>query len=341
MPIDTNFSFAHAHPVGAPGPSAPADLLGLLRGLVGNKPAKQPKRTWKGKGFNLIWRPNFGGEFGPNPFFLELNLTDETLTFTDITGATGIANRGLLQKGIFLGGVAYLQTISDSFDNSGQHFEPGVWANVPTTTNPHEKPTVVRMGTIPHGTTINLQGTAFTAPKPLFHPASITPFTIGSPDDGQTNLVHFPEEKNIATPSPSRTPLSRVAGLSDAQLANPNLFLSQAIAKQTISSTTVLRVTSDTSVAGSVPDTGGGTDDIAFLAGNGAPPAGGPNANSARVTSTFWIEQVQDEYGKKFDQLQYTQRVLLNFNGLSWPHITVATLVRHHNFGCWDWPARS
>jgi hypothetical protein len=25
-------------------------------------------------------------------------------------------------------------------------------------------------------------------------------------------------------------------------------------------------------------------------------------------------------------QLQYTQRVLLNFNGLSWPHVSVATL---------------
>jgi len=35
---------------------------------------------------------------------------------------------------------------------------------------------------------------------------------------------------------------------------------------------------------------------------------------------------VKDQQGKEFDQLQYTQRVLLNFNGLSWPHITVATL---------------
>jgi hypothetical protein len=26
--------------------------------------------------------------------------------------------------------------------------------------------------------------------------------------------------------------------------------------------------------------------------------------------------------------LQYTQTVLLNFNGLSWPHITVGTLKR-------------
>jgi hypothetical protein len=28
-----------------------------------------------------------------------------------------------------------------------------------------------------------------------------------------------------------------------------------------------------------------------------------------------------------YTQLQYTQRVILNFNGLSWPHVSVATLV--------------
>jgi len=28
-----------------------------------------------------------------------------------------------------------------------------------------------------------------------------------------------------------------------------------------------------------------------------------------------------------YPQIQYTQTVLLNFNGLSWPHVSVATLV--------------
>lgn len=318
MPIDTEFRFRHAHPADEPRAAA-VDFLGLLRGLVGN----QPQRTWKGTGFNLIWRPNFANEFGPKDFFLELNLTDETLAFTDISGSTGVANRGELQKGIFLGGLGYLQTINDRFDNSGQHFEPGVWANVPATTNPNEQATVVRMGSIPHGTTINLQGRAFSAPKPQINPASITPFQIGSPDDGHTNLVHFPEEQNVATSMPSRTPPNHLAGLTDAQLANPNLFLTQALANQTVLATTVLTVSSDTTAAGSVPDAGGGSDNIAFLVGKNP---GGPNANSARVTATFWIERVKDQNGHEFDQLQYTQRVLLNFNGLSWPHITVATL---------------
>lgn len=316
MAIETRFAFAHE----IARSSLPTnDALHLLRGLVGTRPSDKPQRTWKGKGFNMIWRPNHGG---PNDFFLELNFTDETLEFTDITGS-GIANRGFLQSDITLGGVAYLQTINDSFDGSGQHFEPGVWANVPNTTNPNEPPTIVRMGSIPHGTTINLQGRALSTPQPQIAPASIVPFKIGQP----TQLVHFPEE-NLANQSQSRTPLNQVQGLTQQQLSNPNLFLSQAISSQTILSTTVLTVSSDSSAAGATPNAGGGTDNIAFLTGVGAPPAGGPNAVAALAEATFWIEVIKGQNGKPdFNQLQYTQCVLLNFNGLSWPHITVATLL--------------
>jgi hypothetical protein len=318
MPIETDFVFQHQLASRA---IRPTDLLGPLRGLVGHR----HNRIWKGTGFNLIWRPNFGSQSGPKDFFLELNLTEETLDFTDLTGSNGIANRGLLQADVALGGLAYLQQIRDRFDNSAQHFEPGVWANVPATTNPNEETTVVRMGSIPHGTTINLQGRGFSVPKPQFDVASITPFQIGSPDDGKTNLVHFPEEQ-LANSSSSRTPLGHVAALTQAHLSNPNLFLSDVIANQTFVSTTVLTVTSDTSAPNSVPDVGGSTDNIAFLIGKGAPPIGGPNANAAHVSAIFWIERIREHRGNEFDQLQYSQRVLLNFNGLSWPHITIATL---------------
>jgi len=318
MAIETQFYFAHEiHPDSAP----TTDLLGLLRGLVGTRPSSKPQRKWRGKGFNMIWRPNFGGESGPQDFFLELNFTDETLEFTDISGS-GIANRGFLQKDITLGGAAYLQQINDAFDNTGQHFEPGVWANVPLTTNPNEPQTIVRMGSIPHGTTINLQGHAFSVPQPQFTPASIIPFQIGNP--GQPH--DFPD-RTLTNPSQSRTPLNRVAALTQTHLDNPNLFLSDAIAHQTILQTTVLTVSSDTSAPGSIPDAGGGDENIAFLSGTGVPPAGGPNAVAAFSSATFWIERVKGEHGHPdFDQLQYTQLVLLNFHGLSWPHITVATL---------------
>jgi len=333
MAIETDFSFAQV----IPGEEAfePVDLLGPLRDMVGQPadPKQDAKRKWKGHGFNLIWRPNFNNEFGPKEFFLQLNLIDEELDFTEITG-TGIANRSFFEPTITLGGIAYTQAIKDSFDQSGQHFEPGVWAHVPQTANPKEPPTIVRMGSIPHGTTINLQGTAtcLEATKPTFDPASITPFIIGMPDDGKTGLVPQPNEEDFNKDSQSRTKRERLATLTPAHLTNPNRFLSDALAKQTVLNATVLRLTADTSPAGSIPDVGGGTANIAFLTG-GNPPTGGPNANAPVVTTTFWIEQVRDEHGAQFAQMQYTQRVLLNFGGRSWPHITVATL-RPVTCGC-------
>jgi hypothetical protein len=329
MAIETDFSFAHELSGAAASFAAPADLLGLLRPFVGApQPGKDATRSWKGRGFNMIWRPNFIGEFGPQDFFLELNFTEEQLDFTEISGS-GIANRSLFEPTVVLGGAAYTQSIKDSFDGSGQHFEPGVWINVPKIKNPEEPATVARMGSIPHGTTINLQGVAFEVPSgPRIDVSSITPFQIGSPDDGKTNLQHFAEE-DLNQPSQSRTERARVAKLTAEQLKNPNLLLSDAIAGQKIVRTKVLQLSSDApdqTVRPPRPDVGGGADNIAFLQGKGEPPTGGPNAVTQRVTTTFWIEEIDEGGGKTSLQLQYTQRVLLNFNTLSWPHVTIATL---------------
>jgi hypothetical protein len=277
------------------------DPLGGLRGFLAGA---ERQRTWTGGGFTMIWRPNHG-QSGTKDFFLQLMFTHEELQFTDITGS-GIANRGFLQDDIKLGGLAYLQTITNVFDSSGQHFEPGVWISVPPTTNPLEPPTLVRMGSIPHGTTIELQGTATQTTQPGFAPVSITPFQIGNP----AAKVPFPEEQ-LSQPSSSRTPLDQVIGLKQVMLTDPNSLLQHTASNQTILATTVITVAS-------APDT---ISNIPFL---------GPNARVSSATATFWIERVKsdDSAGPgEFFQLQYSQRVLLDFNGLSWPHVSVATLT--------------
>jgi hypothetical protein len=58
----------------------------------------------------------------------------------------------------------------------------------------------------------------------------------------------------------------------------------------------------------------------AFLKGG----ADGPNATAVSSACTFWLETLQGQSAPT--QLQYTQTVLLNFNGISWPHVTVGTL---------------
>lgn len=307
--ITTEFGFEHRG--GRLAPSA-EPLLGSLADFLAGQPHEA---IWKGKGFNQIWRPNHG-QSGTKDFFLQLMNTTETLRFTDITGS-GIANRGLLQTDIFLGGLDYRQVIYDAFDNTGQHFEPGVWLHIPMTTAPTEAGMVVRMGSIPHGAdTGKLQGVAISVPAPQFDPIDITPFTNGS---DPPNKVGFPEQ-DLSQVSASRTDLARVAGLDQAHLDNLNLFLSDAIAGQSILSTTVLSVSS--------PAFGGEPGNIPFLLGDRG--RNDPNAQVANVTATFWIERVQGTDGQNFYQLQYTQKVLLNFAGLSWPHVTVATLIAQH-----------
>jgi hypothetical protein len=41
-------------------------------------------------------------------------------------------------------------------------------------------------------------------------------------------------------------------------------------------------------------------------------------------SAIIWLETLRGDPGPL--QLQYSQTVLLNFNRLSWPHMTVATL---------------
>ena len=275
--------------------------LGRLAGLAGK---------WSGTGFNVIWRPN---SVPGQDRFLELNVTTETLEFQRIQGE--IPNRGLLQGDINMFGLHYLQQISDKNLGAGLHFEPGIWAHVPKTTNPKESVSIVRMASIPHGTTIVAQGNSNTSDettKPTIPNVSIKPFGIGDP----TSTIDFPEQ-TLTIKTAFRTPANGLVGVTQRMVDNPNAVLRDAIAKQNITSTVRLQVTTLHK-----PVLGGGTANTAFLVGG----PDGPNADAVTVTSTFWLEKLDNE--AQASQLQYTQTVLLNFNGLSWPHVTVATLRR-------------
>jgi len=306
MELTPNFAYnPNPSPPPGPPPAPPSDDPGLLSGLVG---------TWTGTGFNAIWRPNqlTTGQ----DRFLELNLTQETLEFSQpIPG--GIPNRGLLQPDITMGGLRYLQQISDANfpppPNNGLHVEPGLWLNVPATTNPAVSASVARLASIPHGATILAQGVASQADgRPTIPAINLDPFPIGN----SAAASPFPEQ-NLATQTAFRTPQQGLTGpggtITQPMVDNPNSVLVNASEGQTITSTVTLQVST-----GDLPVTGGGTDNTAFLIGGPS----GPNADAVSVTATFWIETVENQPM----QLQYSQTVLLNFNGLSWPHVTVATL---------------
>jgi hypothetical protein len=294
-------------PIAARAAIAPQDPLGSLAGLRG---------TWRGTGFNQIWRPFHGSQ----DRFLELNETTEVLQFVEIPG--DIPNRGLLQGDITLHGLTYLQMISDANvvqngQPAGIHIEPGIWLSIPLTTNPQDPETVARLANIPHGTSLVAQGSATASNgAPTFPTVDITPFTIAPPNA----LIPFPET-NLGTATTFRTLPGDIPNVTQAMVDNPNVVLAAGVAGKQIKSVTKLQIsTTDLNP----PSSGGGTANIAFLQG----AVGGPNAQSVQVDATFWIEEFLDADGNTKLQLQYSQRVLLNFNTLSWPHVSVATLLK-------------
>ena len=344
MPIVTDFKFGHevagSRFFAATTKDFRGDLVQFLAG--GNDQA-----TWKGVGFNMIWRPDHEQQnHNPNDFFLELNETTETLSFKDITGGVpgrGIANRGALQKDIQLGGIAYTQEIFDANETQvingvqqpvGLHFEPGVWINVEKTEKPNENASIARMGSVPHGTTINLQGVSLKTSEnangfdmsQIIKATAITPSRINATDSRDESVLQpFPKQETIDPNNkngPSRTSLAKLKHLDQTHLANPNQYLMDALAGQKITKITTFVVASDPrDRPGQNPNVGGGVTNIAFLLGNPD-----PNSNAMPASAIFWLEEGVDGAGKPFRQLQYTQRVLLKFNGLNWPHITVGTL---------------
>jgi len=277
----------------------PADL-GALAAFTGK---------FRGAGFNTIFRPqNFAlsptsfanAPQGPNDNVLELNLTAETLDFSAPLGA--VPNRGFAQGDIGLNGIPYVQKINDVTDPTdpvGIHFEPGVWLSVPATTDPAETATVVRMASIPHGTTIDAEGTATppVAGGPQFQPVDITPFQIGDPANRETGTFPSQTASDNATFRLPQDLTSFIAAgtITQAILDNPNSILQTRANSQNITSTATITVDTIRPAPGHPTDPlfGGGTANIAFLLGD--PTATNPNANAVELTATFWIETVVEQ----------------------------------------------
>lgn len=273
--------------------------------------------TFHGTGFNTIFRPNNGTSSNttfpnpvtpappavPNDNTLELNLTQETLAFAQPIG--NVPNRGFGTQGdIFLNGVPYTQTINDVSNPatgkgdgmpSGIHFEPGLWMHVPaTTSDPIIPESLNRMGSIPHGTTINAQCLDPTSTvgmvkgPPVIAPVNITPTIIAS-----GKAATFPSQTVTSTDTArlpqDLTPFIAAGTITQDILDDPATVLRNAIVGQNIIETIFFTV----STSPTAPELGGGTANTGFLIGATTGTATGPNAQATTMQATFWIETVQ------------------------------------------------
>jgi len=95
--------------------------------------------------------------------------------------------------------------------------------------------------------------------------------------------------------------------------------LRAAIANQTFVSTDVIQIST------TLP---GGMVNVPFVKAD---------ANAVQMDAIFWIETVakdpeinrnNEDPKSQFYQLQYVQRVILDFDNVHWPHISAATLIK-------------
>lgn len=303
----------------------------------------------------------------PHDNVLELNLTSETLSFSKSLGSVPNRGTGSQPDAFLNGVpyLQTINDTTIHGETVAIHFEPGIWIHVPATTVPQLGETVTRMASIPHGTTIDAQGVVDPAKPgpPTIAPVDITPIAnaTGKPVRFPSQTATDPNTLRIPQ---DLGPFIARGTITQAMLDDPNSLLRAHISKQSIQSTTSIFIS--TAPPPPVGLFGGGTDNIAFLLGQPAATAPNAQATKMTavfwietVQETIWVPplRVGQQFAVRgqpsvpgqrvatfsgiapfdiemprqikvtFTQIQYTQTVLLNFNGLTWPHVSVNTLV--------------
>jgi hypothetical protein len=280
------------------------DRLGPLKDLPG---------FWEGSGFSLTARPNFGGG-NPNGLFLQLNMIRETIEFTAI--GSPVTNRGSVQDDITVYGVTYLQRVTDAISGGALHVEPGMMLNIPATESPAADAAIARLCTVPHGNSVCASGFSveeILSGAPTIPPINTVPFEIGAEAPAPGTPNPFPEYQ-LDRPSAYRTdPLP--PGVTQALIDDPNVLLRSTLQAQVDQGYRFNKVVLLITQTGNQQ----GISNIGYIQ---------KNADTTFMHSVFGIQSVTSPAGEDFLQLQYGQTVLLNFRGMSFPHITCATLVK-------------
>ena len=277
----------------------------------------QLRGIWGGLGFNILCLPVQKSKRTPPeklPFRVKVNSTIEEINFSLISSAE-IPNRGFTQPDLNFLGLHYTQRIIDKNGEGGLHFEQGLWLNAPDPIVPTNS--LYRLASIPHGGTFlatNTEALPEWENRPPDVPDIDTrPFPTNQPDQriiSDSYLSAFfntplPEGVNPQTPPGAPNHDGLIAG----PIGNPNSVLKTTNAQRHITRHIKFAVSCNSS----------GLLNMPFLRNN---------ATVTSMSSTFWISEFEGLFGRHVLQLQYSQIVILNFDHIDWPHISVGTLIK-------------
>lgn len=167
-----------------------------------------------------------------------------------------------------------------------------------------------------------------------------TPFRTSPPDPALPQAID-----GVAMQDVVNDPIKLLQAQIEQQVADGHTFEGVALNIGTQGTVAFLSTPNEPkgpTVNVNVADGAGGIENILFLDGGQPTGSQGPNAQSALVYATFWIEKVTPRSGPSFMQLQYAQMTVLEFAvfkllhpagggagsvvNLGWPHVSVATL---------------
>lgn len=236
-----------------------------------------------------------------------------------------------------------------------------------TEVNPVLNESLARMASIPHGTSINAQclfPTSTQQGAPEIPTASLKPFVEGHVHERVQGIHSLDADKKNTPRLPQDLTKFIAAGtINQAILDDPNTVLRNVIEGLDITETISFAVSTDPQA----PEFGGGTANIAFLKGTpgaknpnasgkklkaqfwietvqwpleiplykpGQPPLkiSPKNARLGLPTPLFHVSPPYEITEPRTITapailIQYSQVVFMNFDGITWPHVSVSTLA--------------
>jgi hypothetical protein len=207
--------------------------------------------------------------------------------------------------------------------------------STPFVTNPTAPPILHAAGTSEKLSTPappGFQEYDLTIPESLTNPR--TPFATSPPEPPLPSAINGVPMQDVVN-----DPIKLLQAVVNQQVTAGNTFEGVALNIASQSKITFFKNVNshagDPTIVVNPADGAGGIENIPFLEGGEPVGPKGPNAETALVYATFWIEKISRGILPPFLQLQYAQMVILNFQvfkrlpanvNVGWPHISVATL---------------